>query len=89
MVSKGTGEKVANIIMSMAMFFTGIIIALVIGWQMALALIATAPLLVGSTFVLTKLAQKGLKDNAVAYASAGGIAEQALQSVKTVASFTA
>ena len=75
--------------MSLAMFFTGIIVSLVVGWQLSLTLIATSPLIVASTFILTNLAQKGLKDNALAYASAGGIAEQALQSIKTVASFTA
>ena len=75
--------------MSLSMFLTGMIVSLVIGWQLALTLIATSPLIVASTFILTNLAQKGLKDNAVAYSSAGGIAEQALQSIKTVASFTA
>lgn len=86
-IKKGTGEKVAGVVMSAGMFFSGLLVAFGVGWALALVLLGTAPLLVISTCVMTKLAQKGYMDNMMAYAKAGGRAEQAITNLKTVAAF--
>ena len=73
--------------MAMGMFVSGIVVAFAVGWALALVLLATAPLLVISTCVVTKIAQSGYMDNMMAYAKAGGRAEQAVTNLKTVAAF--
>ena len=42
------GSKVASIIFGVSCFFTGLIIAMVKGWQLALVALIVVPLLAGS-----------------------------------------
>lgn len=86
-IKKGTGEKVAGVVMAAGMFISGILVAFGVGWALALVLLGTAPLLVISTCLATKLAEKGYMDNMIAYSKAGGRAEQAITNLKTVAAF--
>ncbi len=86
-IKKGTGEKVASIIMAVSMFFAGILVGFGVGWSLALVILITAPILILATFLLTKLAEKGYMDNMMAYSKAGGHAEQAINSIRTVAAF--
>lgn len=54
------------------MFITGVLVAFGTGWALALVLLGTAPLIIFSTCLMTKIAQKGYMDNMKAYAKAGG-----------------
>ena len=73
--------------MAVGMFLAGIIVGIGVAWQLGLVLLVTSPLLILATWIMTKLAQKGYMDNMMAYAKAGGRAEEALSQLKTVASF--
>ena len=73
--------------MAMSMFVSALVVSLGVGWALALVLLVTSPLIVLSTCLVTKIAQSGFMDNMMAYARAGGRAEQAITNLKTVAAF--
>ena len=69
------GEKVANVIMSFSMCFTGLFVGFFYGWQMAFVLLAIGPLLVFASFLLAKAVQSSEKRSQLSYAKSGGYAE--------------
>ena len=74
-MQKSVGEKVANVIMSFSMLATGLFVAFYKGWQMALIILATAPLLVIARIIMTVSVQSAEKRSQLAYAKSGGHAE--------------
>ncbi|KAI9031132.1 P-loop containing nucleoside triphosphate hydrolase protein [Hyaloraphidium curvatum] len=88
LVQEGIGEKLGVIVQSLGGFLTGFIIAFTRGWQLSLILLCVFPLIgvagrlmAGQLTKRTKLAQD-------AYGDAGGVAEQAIGSVRTVQAFS-
>ncbi len=85
----GIGEKAGKVIMSLSMFISGVTVAFIYGWQLALILMAVYPL----TLVAARYA--GIANSASAenmrkgYAKCGGYAEEALSAIKTVCAFCA
>jgi ATP-binding cassette subfamily B (MDR/TAP) protein 1 len=66
------------------MFVAGFIIAFVKGWQMTLVTLAAIPALAIAGAIYVTAIQTKDKRNAKYYAKAGGLAEQAFSSIKTV-----
>ncbi|KAI8515408.1 Multidrug resistance protein 1 [Branchiostoma belcheri] len=65
----------------------GFVIGFIYGWKMALVIIAVSPLLGIVAFLMTKMASAFTEDEQAAYAKAGGVAEEVLSSMRTVAAF--
>jgi ATP-binding cassette subfamily B (MDR/TAP) protein 1 len=82
--SGAIGEKVSTIIMTFGMFFAGFAIAFSTGWLMKLVVLCSLPAigLAGWLYIyaIQAVDSKSSKD----YSTAGGFAEQALSSIKTV-----
>ena len=84
MIWQGIGEKVQAFIFNFVMIVTGFTIGFSQGWELSLVMLLCFPLtfIGGAAYIWTF--QKSTKKNLEAYEKAGGIAEQALTSIKTV-----
>ncbi|CAG9315749.1 unnamed protein product [Blepharisma stoltei] len=86
MIERATGDKLIVLIMGTSMIVSSLIIAIIMGLQLALFCLVFMPA-VTLGFMLT---HKGLEQSAkiadTSYKLAGGIAEEALQEIKTVSS---
>jgi ABC-type multidrug transport system fused ATPase/permease subunit len=70
--------------MTIGSLIAGFTFAFVSGWLMTLVIMATLPALGIAGFFFMKTIGEKDKNEQAAYAKAGGIAEQALSSIKTV-----
>ena len=66
---------------------SGLVIALTTSWKLTLVMICVAPFIVGTVLVLVTALKKGIILSRKTYEKAGGIAEEVLYNIKTVASF--
>ena len=86
-VEMGIGDKLGNIFVSIAQCVTGFVIAFITSWKLTLVMLSIAPLiLVVVGFMLVSL-KTGIIMSRKTYEKAGGIAEEMLYNIKTVASF--
>ena len=87
-IQQGVGEKVATFCHCIGLFFAGLIIGYIKGWQLALVLTGFAPVMgvAGSIFMLSM--QKLSKVNNETYARAGAISEEVLNAIRTVVSLS-
>lgn len=70
--------------MTVGMFVAGFGIAFGYGWLMTLVVAASLPLIGGTGFIFMWSIGEKDKKSAKDYSTAGGLAEQALSSIKTV-----
>ncbi|ENN73432.1 hypothetical protein YQE_09994, partial [Dendroctonus ponderosae] len=86
-IEDGIGEKVGVVVFLGTTCVSGMIWALIKGWQLALVCLASLPL---QTLVMGAIAwfsAKYCKQEMAAYSAAGAIAEEVLSSIKTVVAF--
>ena len=87
-IQEGISEKMGMIFQMLALFVSGMVVAFVKGWNLAVIILATIPIiavLAGTVgFYYSKLTAKS-QDT---YAHAGSIAEQAFAGIRTVYSFS-
>lgn len=74
--------------MSISMFIVSFVISFYTSWKLTLVLSCLLPFLALSGYFVTKAMQDGEKFGAKAFEKAGGIAEETIYSIKTVASFS-
>ncbi|KAM0954595.1 putative ABC-type xenobiotic transporter [Dioscorea sansibarensis] len=88
LIQDALGEKVGKFIQLTSTFFGGFVIAFIKGWLLSLVMLSMIPPLVIAggimALVLSKMASRGQE----AYAEAANVVEQAIGSIRTVASFT-
>ncbi|KAG0292687.1 Multidrug resistance protein 1 [Linnemannia gamsii] len=87
LIFDGLADKVGVCLSSLATFVAGFVIALTHGWKMALVLMTTVPLMATAGVLMAKYAGDSSADGQDSYAAAGGLAEQAIGSIRTVAAF--
>ena len=68
LIKKGAGEKIGSVIVSTGLTIGNLVISFIAGWSLALILLASAPLIILATIIVTKISQRGYKDNMIAYA---------------------
>ena len=84
MIWQGIGEKVQTFIFNFVMIITGFTIGFSKGWELSLIMLLNIPLIfIGGSMYMWSL-QRSTKRNLEAYEKSGGIAEQALNAIKTV-----
>jgi ATP-binding cassette subfamily B (MDR/TAP) protein 1 len=81
------GEKVSLLIYLFSMFVSGFIISITHGWEMTLVVLAFMPVLVFSWHIMEKYLESKASYESGIFQSAGGIAQQALHSIKVVKQF--
>ncbi|KAF9928630.1 Multidrug resistance protein 1 [Linnemannia zychae] len=87
LIYDGLADKVGACLSSLISFITGFIIAFYYGWRMTLVLFGIIPLLAVSMGFMMKYNVSTTAEGQDAYAVAGGIAEQAIGSIRTVVAF--
>ncbi|KAK1861869.1 hypothetical protein I4F81_004448 [Pyropia yezoensis] len=83
----GMGPKVAYFLQYAASFVAGLVIAFAHGWQLTLVVLAVVPLLMISGAAYAKAMADGTLAGQAAYAKAGGVAQEVLGLIRTVAAF--
>uniref|UniRef100_F1L779 Multidrug resistance protein 1 n=1 Tax=Ascaris suum TaxID=6253 RepID=F1L779_ASCSU len=86
-VKEGTGDKVALLIQFVSQFFAGFIVAFAYDWRLTLIMMSLSPFMVICGAFIAKLMASATAKEAENYATAGGIAEEVLTSIRTVVAF--
>jgi ATP-binding cassette subfamily B (MDR/TAP) protein 1 len=86
-IETGLGQKVGMCISSITMFVSSFIVGFTTSWSLSLVLCSGIPILLVGGWYVSKRLQEGSKRNRSAFEKAGGIAEEVLYQIKTVASF--
>ncbi|KAI9263147.1 putative ABC transporter protein [Phascolomyces articulosus] len=87
-IQDGISEKFGMMILCCAQFLSGYIVAFVKGWKMALVMLATMPLLLGTGITMGIMIRKYTLKVQNSYADAGSVAEQVFAGLRTVYSFS-
>ncbi|KAG0064179.1 Multidrug resistance protein 1 [Linnemannia elongata] len=87
LIFDGLADKVGVCLSSLATFVAGFVIAFTHGWRMSLVLLTSVPLMAAAGGLMAKYAGDNSADGQDSYAAAGGLAEQAIGSIRTVVAF--
>ncbi|KAF9976293.1 Multidrug resistance protein 1, partial [Modicella reniformis] len=87
LIFDGIADKVGLVLSNMTMFVAGFVIAFTHGWRMSLVLLTSVPLMAVAGALMAKYATASTADGQDSYAQAGGLAEQAIGSIRTVVAF--
>jgi len=85
-IQEGLGDKVGQFIVFTSTALAGFVIAFTAGWKLSLVLLSLTPLLVIAGGAMGKVITSVSTRMQAAYGEAGGVAEEVLGSVRTVAS---
>ena len=86
-VQAGMGDKIGMAQQAVAMFLGGFGIGFFYSWELTLVILAVTPALVIVGAVFGKIMGGMTSEEQAAYAAAGGIAEEAFSSIRTVVAF--
>ena len=86
-VEMGIGDKLGNIFVSIAQCVTGFVIAFITSWKLTLVMLCVAPLILATVCFMLLSMKTGIIMSRKTFEKAGGIAEEMLYNIKTVASF--
>ena len=87
-VEMGIGDKFGQIIMMLSQCFSGFVIAFMTSWKITLVMLCVAPFIIGIMLFMVNSMRTGIIMGRKTYEKAGGIAEEMLYNIKTVASFS-
>ena len=86
-VELGIGEKIGGILMTISQLLSGLIIAFVTSWKLTLVMLCISPLILACVCYSVHVLRTGIIMGRKEFEKAGGIAEEMLYNIKTVASF--
>ncbi|KAI9025534.1 P-loop containing nucleoside triphosphate hydrolase protein [Hyaloraphidium curvatum] len=89
LLQEGISEKVGNLLQYVSSFISAFIVSFVLSWRLSLVLCSALPLLVISGWIIGDYMAESSTDGQGAYGKAGGVAQQAISSIRTVAAFGA
>ena len=84
----GLGEKIGQSIENLSTIVSGLIIAFLTSWELTLIMLTLAPLMGICLYCILFSLKKTIVLSRKAYEKAGGMAEEILYNIKTVASFS-
>ncbi|KAI8146321.1 putative ABC transporter protein [Fennellomyces sp. T-0311] len=88
MIQDGISEKLGLLVQMVAAVITGVIVAFVKGWQLAVVMLAPIPVLAGVSTAMGYFYAKYTQSTQDTYADAGAIAEQVFAAIRTVYAFS-
>ncbi|KAI9255701.1 P-loop containing nucleoside triphosphate hydrolase protein [Phascolomyces articulosus] len=88
LIQDGISEKCGILLQSLGAFVSGFVIAFVKGWNLAVIILATMPVLAACGGAIGYFITKFTLQTQDAYAEAGAIAEQVFAGIRTVYSFS-
>ena len=87
-ISLGVGDKFGLTLQAISMIITGLIIAFYKSWLLTLVMLSVSPLIFLCVLFLVVSLKKPMIGSRKSYEKAGGMAEEMLYNIKTVASFS-
>ena len=88
-IEKATGDKLAVVIYTFVMVLAAMAVSIYQALQLTLVALAFAPLMIGGLYISNKTMERSAKMDDNSYKKAGGIVEEALTEIKTVAAHNA
>ncbi|KAL0087186.1 P-loop containing nucleoside triphosphate hydrolase protein [Phycomyces blakesleeanus] len=88
LIQDGISEKFGLFVMAISQFVTGFVVAFVKGWNLAVVMLATMPLMAGVGGAMGYLITLYTLKTQNSYAEAGSVAEQVFSGIRTVYSFS-
>ena len=86
-VEMGIGEKFGQIITMVSQCIISFVFAFITSWKISLVMLCVAPFIIGDVLVLVNALRTGIIMGRKTWEKAGGLAEEMLYNIKTVASF--
>ena len=86
-IEQGIGDKVGMVLTMLAQCIIGFILAFIASWKLTLVMLCVAPFIILFSVILMTALKKGMVLSRKTWETAGGIAEEMLYNIKTVASF--
>ena len=87
-IELGVGEKFGLLLVVISQLISGLTIAFYTSWVLPLVMLSVTPLLLIAVVYLMKALQKSMVGARKTFEKAGGVAEEMLYNIKTVASFS-
>ena len=87
-VEQGMGDKLGHVLMMICQCISGFVIAFITSWKITLVMLCMAPFIIGVIIFMTTAMKTGIIMGRKTYEKGGGIAEELLYNIKTVASFS-
>ena len=87
-VEIGIGEQLGNVVQMIAQSIGGLVISFITSWKVTLIILCVSPLIVVDMLFLVKALKKFIVLGRKTFEKAGGMAEECLYNIKTVASFS-
>ncbi|XP_026274262.1 ATP-dependent translocase ABCB1-like isoform X2 [Frankliniella occidentalis] len=88
-VREGIGSKFSMVIQYVATFVSGLAVGLYANWRLTVVILGVGPLLIGTSGFLARVAASTAAREQLKYSIAGGIADEVLNCIRTVAAFGA
>ena len=86
-VERGLGEKTSKLIENIGQLVAGIVIPFFTSWKLTLCMLTVTPFVLICMSLLVEVYKEGFISSTQKYEKAGGIAEEILYKIKTIASF--
>ena len=84
----GVGDKFGQVVLMISELLSGLLVGFFTSWKLTLILLSSAPILLISFLISDKCAEKIENISRQTYEKAGGLAEELLYNIKTVAAFS-
>ncbi|KAI1704532.1 ABC transporter transmembrane region domain-containing protein [Ditylenchus destructor] len=88
-IKAGMCDKFIIMLQAISNMIIGVLVGLYMSWQMTLVMLAMTPFIVFSMVYSAHWLSKSVRREMDAYANAGGVAEEVISGIRTVASFNA
>nr|CAD7571377.1 unnamed protein product [Timema californicum] len=86
-VREGVGAKFSMVLQYISTFVSGLVVGLIANWLLTLVILSVGPILIATSAYMAKMASSSAAREQLKYSIAGGIAEEVLSSIRTVAAF--
>ncbi|XP_067138789.1 ATP-dependent translocase ABCB1-like [Centruroides vittatus] len=86
MVKSAAGHRIGTVVSAVVTLVTSIVIAFIFGWKLALALLASMPILLAAGAVQMKVQKGNQKRDAELMENAGNVVSESLENIRTVQS---
>lgn len=87
-IGMGIGMKIGNLVMSLVMFVGAYVVGFIVCWKLSLVLCSVVPFIVFFANCMINQLANSQTQSRTRFEEAGGIAEEVLYNIKTVASFS-
>ena len=86
-VERGLGEKTSKLLENIGQLIAGLVIPFFTSWKITLSMLTVTPFVLIFMYLMINVYKEGFIASTTTYEKAGGVAEEILYKIKTIASF--